>query len=292
MDIFNRTWIIQNALEEIPQYSKGELTIRGLHYRLVARGMTNSFQHYKRVVSAMIKARWDGTISFDSFSDFEREVLGETKSAETIVQDEIESTKSHIKYWLNNYWKNRWENQPIYPEVFVEKKALQGILSQPCEEMDVALSACKGYPSLTFLKEASERFRIAVLKNKRPVILYFGDYDPSGEDIPRSIEQNLYDMGVRVEVKRISLLKQQVIEWNLPPAPAKISDSRTANWDGLGQVELDAVHAPKLKSLCLNAIKDVFDADLYDELMKTETEEREDYRGQLKEFIKNEFKND
>ena len=43
-DQFTKSWIIANALEEIQNYEKGILTIRGLHYRLVARGMTNSIQ--------------------------------------------------------------------------------------------------------------------------------------------------------------------------------------------------------------------------------------------------------
>jgi hypothetical protein len=285
MDEFNRNWIIQNALEEIPQYEEGVLTIRGLHYRLVARGMTNTVQHYKRVVAAMIVARWDGRVSFDTFSDNDREVLGETSFEETNVEDEVESTKRHVKYWLENYYKNRWENQVYYPEIFIEKKALQGVFEPTCNEMDVALSACKGYPSLTFLKDASIRFKKARSEGKKLIILYFGDYDPSGEDIPRSIKQNLWDMGVTVELRRISLLEQQVIDWNLPPAPAKKTDSRTANWDGLGQVELDAVHPNKLRKLCSEAINEVFDEDLYSELQKQEDEERIEYRSILKQFV-------
>lgn len=290
MDKFNRNWITQNALEEIPQYEKGVLTIRGLHYRLVARGMTNSFQHYKRVVAAMIKARWDGLISFDTFSDNDREVIGETDYSETSPEEEAQRTKNTINYWLKNYYKNRWENQPYYPEVFIEKKALQGVFQQPCETMEVSLSPCKGYPSLTFLKDASDRFKKARRERKKPIILYFGDYDPSGEDIPRSIEQNLYDMGVTVEVRRISLLEQQVLDWNLPPAPAKKTDSRTANWEGLGQVELDAVHPDKLRRLCLDSIQELFNEELHEELLEQESKEKEVYQGILKQFIIDELK--
>lgn len=289
MDKFTRTWIIQNALEEIPKYEKGILTIRGLHYRLVARGMTNTIQHYKRVVAAMVKARWEGQISFDTFSDNDRETLGETDYSETSPEEEAESTKSTIKYWLHTYHKNRWENQPYFPEVFIEKKALQGVFQKPCEQMDVALSPCKGYPSLTFLKDAADRFKKARRERKIPIILYFGDYDPSGEDIPRSIKENLYNMGVTVEVKRISLLEEQVIEWNLPPAPAKKTDSRTANWEGLGQVELDAVHPDKLRRLCLDAIDEVFDEELHDELMIQEEEEKTEYQSILKKFVAEEL---
>lgn len=142
------------------------------------------------------------------------------------------------------------------------------------------------YPSLTFLNEATQRFREAEERGKMPVILYFGDYDPSGEDIPRAIEENIRKLGCEsIEVRRIALMKHQVLNWNLPPAPAKETDSRTANWDGLGQVKLDAVMPEKLQRLCTDAIEELFDRSLYDELNEQESEERSEYREKLREFV-------
>lgn len=284
-DQFNKAWIIANALEEIPNYAPGILTIRGLHYRLVARGMTNTIQHYKRVVSAMTSARWEGLVDFRTFSDNDRDVLGQTKSAPTDVDEAIDMAKRQVKAWMENYFKNKWENQPIYPEVFIEKKALQGVFASVCDRKRIALSPCKGYPSLTFLYEAAQRFKAANEQGKQCVILYFGDYDPSGEDIPRSVQQNLEAMGANVEVRRVALMEDQVVEWKLPPAPAKTTDSRTANWDGLGQVELDAVEPKKLQRICEEAIDELFNEDLYDELLDQQTDERRMYRSELKVFV-------
>ena len=80
-------------------------------------------------------------------------------------------------------------------------------------------------------------------------------------------------------------MEDQVKEWRLPPAPTKKTDSRTANWDGLGQVELDAVRPEKLISLCQNAIDELFDYDLLRELEAEEAEEKEEYQKALKEFV-------
>lgn len=71
-DGFTRKWIIENSVEILQRYEAGVLTLRGLYYQLVSMGMTNSISHYKRVVSAMIDARWDGVVDFDAFSDRER----------------------------------------------------------------------------------------------------------------------------------------------------------------------------------------------------------------------------
>lgn len=284
-DIFTREWIIEKSLGIIKRYERGVLTLRALHYQLVASGMTNTMQHYKRVVAAMIQARWEGLVDFEAFSDHDREKLGDTPWEATDLDSEIDKAKRNIKAWMNYYFKNKWENQPFYPEVWIEKKALQGVFEKPCNDARVALCPCKGYPSLTFVYEAAQRFKQVESDGKQPIILYFGDYDASGEDIPRSIEENLRKMGVEVEVRRIALMEHQVLEWGLPPAPTKETDSRAANWDGLGQVELDAVEINQLRGLIRDSIADIFDEDLYDELKDTESEEKEEYIKQIRQFV-------
>lgn len=286
-DNFGKNWIIQNAIEELRNYAPGELTVRGLHYRLVGRGMPNTMRHYKRVVSNMADARWDGDVEFYAFSDNERAMIGNTDYKETDVDEKIRSAKTQLRLWMRNYNKNRWENQPYYPEVFIEKKALQNLFQKPCDSMDVALGACKGHPSLTFLYDTAIRMNKARDEGKNPIILYFGDYDATGENIPETIVNNLSRLDCEVELKRILLMEDQVIEWNLPIAPSKSSDSRVAAWDGLGQVELDAVEPRELQRICEEAIREIFDYDLYADLIDQEESEREQYRDDLKFFVNN-----
>lgn len=285
-DIFTRDWIIENSVDILSNYEPGVLTIRGLHYQLVSRGMTNDIQHYKRVVAATGQARWDGIIRFDAFSDRDRALACNTIADPVDLEEEESTAKRQIKLWMEHYYRNKWENQPYYPEVFIEKKALEGVFYKPCLAHGIALGACKGYPSLTFLHDAAIRFQEAVDHGKMPIILYFGDYDPSGEDIPRALKENIMKLGCEeIEVRRISLVEDQVIAWHLPPAPTKVTDSRSANWDGLGQVELDAVKPEKLIELLNDAVADIFDEELYDELKDIEKEERETYVADMKEYV-------
>jgi hypothetical protein len=287
-DEFTRKWITDNAIEIVSRYKKGILTIRGLHYQLVSIGMTNDIRHYKRVVSAMIEARWAGLIDFDAFSDNDRAMIGRTDYEDVNLDSEIEKGKKQVEAWMKAYFKNRWQNQPYYPEVLIEKKALQGVFQGVCNNNSVALGACKGYPSLTFLNEATGRLKEAEDVGKIPIIIYFGDYDPSGEDIPRSIKENIIRLGCEsIEVRRIALMHEQVVDWKLPPAPVKVGDSRSANWNGLGQVELDAVKPEKLQKLCQDAIDAIFDRKLYNDLKELEETEREGYQFELREFVSN-----
>lgn len=289
-DQFNRKWIIENAIDVLSNYEDGVLTIRGLHYQLVSRGMTNDIQHYKRVVAATGEARWRGEISFNAFSDRDRYLACETEAEPSVYDDKVEKAKQQVRAWMTEYYLNRWENQTYYPEVFIEKKALEGVFIKPCEKYGIALGACKGYPSLTFLHDATNRFKEASWRGQKPVIIYFGDYDPSGEDIPRALAENIRSLGCpEIEVRRIALNEWQVIDWKLPPAPTKVTDSRSAKWDGLGQVELDAVKPERLISLLDSAVNDIFDEGLHKELLGREMVERGEFRRELKRFVEEEL---
>ena len=289
-DQFTKQWIIENAIDVLSNYEDGVLTIRGLHYQLVSRGMTNDIQHYKRVVAATGDARWRGLISFNAFSDRDRYLACETEAEPSILGDKIDKAKEQVRLWATNYYLNQWENQTYYPEVFIEKKALEGVFYKPCKYHGIALGACKGYPSLTFLHDATQRFKEASSRGQKPIIIYFGDYDPSGEDIPRALQENIRSLGCpEIELKRVALKEWQVIDWKLPPAPTKVTDSRSASWDGLGQVELDAVKPEVLISLLEHTVRDLFDENLHDELMLRESEEREYFKAELKRYVQEEL---
>jgi len=286
MDQFTRDWIIKNAKEILEEYYEG-MTVRQLHYRLVSRGMTNDLQHYKRVVGAMVKARWNGTVHFSDFIDRDRSMYGETTQDEIDLNDKIDKGKHQVKAWMESYRLNRWSNQENYVEVWIEKKALQGVFESPCLFNDVGLAPCKGYPSLSFLYEALPRFKKAIETGKTPIILYFGDYDPSGQNIPETIKENLSKMGVDVILKPIALNQDQIKEMNLPGVPAKTTDSRSNNWTGGNVVELDAIEPKTLKKMCEKSIREHFNTDLFDELKIKESEEKQQYTQALKDYVRN-----
>ncbi len=285
MSEYTKEWITQNSIKILEGYFTA-ITVRQLYYRLVAaHGMTNDVSHYKKVVNAMIDARWKEIVEFEAFIDRERSMYGETEAEPVDLSDKIERGKEQVKAWMEAYHLNRWENQPEYIEVWIEKKALQGVFESPCMRFAVGLAPCKGYPSLTFVNDANKRFTEAIERNQTPIILYFGDYDPSGEDIPRAVADNLSRMGCDVEVERVALNQHQITEMNLPSVPAKLTDTRTKNWNGAGVVELDAVEPNILTEMVASAIRQHFDSSLHAELKERESTEREQYQKALKEFV-------
>lgn len=264
-----------------------QITLRGLHYALVSRGMPNTLHDYKRLGSAMTDARWKGLLSFKAFTDNDRMVLGGCDMYRENVEEQVAFAMQLIQNKLNPNWlrHGRWADQPEYVEVWIEKNALRSTFADVCNKKNVVVFPCKGYPSLTWLDKAKDRFDEAEHEEKDCTIIYFGDYDPSGEDIPRSLGDNLERMGSDITVERVALLHDQVIEWELPPAPTKRGDTRSVNWDGIGQVELDAVKAfkpGKLEELCSAAISDHFDRDIRRNVIKDQKEDRKEYISKLK----------
>lgn len=95
-DEFTRDWIIENSVEILSRYEPGVLTIRALHYQLVSIGMTNTLQHYKRVVAAMEVARWDGlNRSKKGFLTVVFEEKGNPNSVRLFTQTELERFKPY-----------------------------------------------------------------------------------------------------------------------------------------------------------------------------------------------------
>ena len=64
-------------------------------------------------------------------------------------------------------------------------------MEKVCKPLDVPYFSCKGYPSVTELWEGAQRMIRYAEEGSQPVILYFGDHDPTGVLIPEKIQSPL-----------------------------------------------------------------------------------------------------
>jgi len=137
------------------------------------------------------------------------------------------------------YHRNVWETQPQYLEVWLEKDALAGIFEDVLNPYRVSLNVGRGYDGWSSIKNAADRYAGA-----KVIVLYFGDFDPSGLDMPRSLRDRIGWFGEPPEVIKCALTAQDVREYRLPPQMVKKSDTRAARFiaeHGEGCVELDAL---------------------------------------------------
>ena len=245
-----------------------ELTLRQAYYQLVARGyIPNNERSYKNIGALINDGRLAGLIDWYSITDRTRNIRRNShwKNPSEIIDSARQS-----------YRLDKWKDQPVYIEVWVEKDALVDVVGMACRDLDVPYFSCRGYTSQSEMWMAAMRF-IAQRSRSERVIIHLGDHDPSGIDMTRDIQERLDLFGADVEVKRIALTMEQIRKYNPPPNPAKITDSRCGGYIskyGDESWELDALEPKVITGLIRKEVRQYMDKDLYDEVCRKEEEDK------------------
>jgi hypothetical protein len=269
----NSLAIIENANQIIEEYNADglELTLRQLYYQFVSRGLIpNSDVEYKKLGSIINDARLAGLIDWEAIVDRTR----------NLRQNSHWSNASEILYGAAKQFQlNKWENQPNYCEVWIEKDALVGVIEKPCRETDVAFFSCRGYTSQSEMWAAAQRLRRHSDAGQTVTIFHLGDHDPSGVDMSRDIQDRLSMLseGAPITLERIALTMAQIKKYNPPPNPAKLTDSRCQGYiseHGDKSWELDALEPRVLIKLVTDNTLSLRDEDLWDEMKEKEDAEK------------------
>ena len=178
-----------------------------------ARLATNA---YAKVIDLTVTCRLAGLISLDSILD-DTALLGTTQYACPI--------ETYLLLQVNEYRSNWFEKQKYYVECWLEKRALSRIFQSITDAYGVYLSVSGKYPSLAQVKSAIDRFEDY---DKPKVILYFGDLDPTGKDMPRYLREMFSELGCTdVTIEEITVNVSDVENYGLPKIPLKSKDKRT-----------------------------------------------------------------
>jgi len=232
------------------------LTLRQAYYQLVSANLVpNTEKSYKKVGTAVSNGRLAGLIDWDAIEDRVRQpkVQAEWDSLEELVEDALQSFRLP-----------RLSGQRTYAELWVEKDALAGVLSPIANEYHVTLMVNRGYSSQSAMYEAAQRIEACMddYECEEAVVFYLGDLDPSGEDMVRDIGARLSLFGCMAEVEKIALTIDQVREYNLPPNPAKLTDTRAAAFIakyGTESWEVDALPPAVLQQVIRESLDDALD---------------------------------
>ncbi len=272
--------IIEQANDIIDEYLDDgfKLTLRQLYYQFVARDLVdNTQQSYSRLGSIINDGRLAGLINWGAIEDRTRELK---------KNSHWDSPAEILNACAEDYAIDKWQNQPYRIEVWIEKEALSGVIEPTCEELDIPFFSCRGYTSQSEMWVASNRLRQHSKNGQEVVILHFGDHDPSGIDMTRDIIDRLRVFNVRLELRRLALNMDQIEEFNPPPNPAKMTDSRFAGYVveyGDESWELDAIEPKTMAGLIASEVKKLRDEDVW--LASCEQENIE--RGHLAELADN-----
>lgn len=255
-----------------------KLTLRQLYYQLVSRDVIpNKQTEYTKLSNILKEGRMGGIVDWDAIEDRLR-----IPSVPASWNDPQEAMESLIEQFM----LPRMNGQPNYIEVWVEKDALSGVLKRVTEKYHIPILVNRGYSSVSAMFDAYQRFRYGIKQileyghdGSEVIILYLGDFDPSGIDMIRDIKDRILEFSTKhydyfpLSVIPVALTREQIIKYKPPKNPAKISDPRAKEFiskHGSASWEVDALPPNILNLLLESAIKKHVDLDLYKSIVSKE----------------------
>lgn len=229
------------------------MTVRQIYYQLVSRQVVeNNRNRYQSVSDALVRARKDGCIPWEWIEDRLRRprTVSMWESLEDFTDDA-----------LSQYRLDVWMTQRQYVEIWLEKDALSGIFEDILKPYGITLNVGRGYDGWSSIHRAAQRYNG---RKMSPIILYFGDFDPSGEDMAESLVKRLEEMGSTVHLFKCALTLDDIRRYNLPSDFAKKTDSRSAKFiekNGDISVELDALPMSVLRERLIEEVEKIIDLE-------------------------------
>lgn len=252
------------------------LTVRQLYYQMVARDhIPNNLRSYKRLVNHCANGRRAGLLDWAHLEDTARRTL--YPPSWNSPADIVESAAAQFRI-------DRWQDQEWRVLVMIEKEALAGVFRNPCRQHHVRLYPNRGYTSLSYMYDVGRLLHSMAWQGLKVALVYFGDHDPSGMDMDRDIQDRLgmFSRWTEFDFRRIALTMEQINQYNPPPDPAKLTDSRASGYIaeyGTSSWELDALTPQVLVNLLDDVIMDYKDQDIWEETIDRENEMRSELEG-------------
>jgi hypothetical protein len=223
------------------------MTVRQVFYQLVVRGaIEKTEEQYQGTVIRLLTDLWvSGRVPFGWIVD---------ESRRRIVNRTYNTIADAARSTAECYRRNAMHTCPDYVEVWSEKEALAGVIRSAADDYDVPVITSKGMPSITQLYGSATEIARAARVGKRTFVYQFGDHDPSGVLIPKTIESRLHQFCGKFNcappaIERVALTREQIEEFDLPTRPTKREGNRHAKSFAGDSVELDALPPDKLREL-------------------------------------------
>ncbi|MBA7627162.1 hypothetical protein ES703_34624 [subsurface metagenome] len=260
-------------------------TLRQIFYRLVAALLIpNTEVTYKSLSRATVVAREEAIIDPLAFQDRIRTSQGGDYGYNS-PDDFIESALADLRDSPGQYTRLMWTTQQRMPIIWLEKDALFTPITTIAGQYRVKVYAARGYSSFTAVYEAAQAIDGAMPTK----VLQLTDFDPSGEDMVRDLEDRLTRYGASdFEVTKIALTSDQVRTLGLPPMPAKTSDPRYERFAasyGEEVVELDAIPPDELERIVSAAIEELIDRDAWNAEAEKAEQEKEEAQRRIDELL-------
>jgi hypothetical protein len=261
------------AMYEIAE-AANPITGRGIGYKLFTQGLIPSMarSEMQRVYRLLKEAREQELIPWAWIVD-------ETRDLERVST--WDDPEEYVRAVSRSYRRDLWNQQPVRVEVWSEKGTIRGVLDPVLDEFGVGFRVMHGFSGATTV------YTVAQDDDGRDlIVLYVGDYDPSGlcmseRDLPERLDR--YGGG-HVFLKRIALVRGQLAGLPSFPAYDKKRDPRYkwfAENFGTRCWELDALDPNDLRDIVRQAIEAEIDWEEWTRCSEIEKAERASLREVL-----------
>lgn len=243
-------------------------TVRGVCYRLFVDGVIDSMRtsNTKRVSRLLTDAREEGMIPWEWIVDEQREL--ERRASWRDPAQYVHAVRC-------SYRRDFWAEQPRRVEVWSEKGTIRGVLKPVLEQYGVGFRVMHGFGSATSIHDVADDG-----DGRDLVVLYVGDWDPSGlymseRDLPERITK--YG-GDHVLIRRIALTSEDLDGLPSFPAKSKSKDSRFRWFSetyGARCWELDAMHPNDLRKRVEDAVEAEIEPEAWGRCERAQEAEQE-----------------
>ena len=272
---------VLSILKELDEYKP--LTVRQIFYQRVGKGwIANTASRYSDTGDIIKHGRYDGYIPEEDIED------------KTRAKYDLSGWSDHETYLdalfeqgLKNYHRDLLQTQPKYLEIWIEKNALSSIFINVAQRYTIPVHVTQNNSTSNLYKYKN---RLQRHTNQQPVILFFSDFDPQGDNMLDAAHKTLETkIGVQgVEYKQIALRNGDIERYGLFQdfKGLKEKDPLTSNFrwkygEDVVPAELDALTPVVMKQVLEDAIINELDMDAYRE---EQAEEEKDF-SILKEKI-------
>ena len=159
-------------------------TVRQVFYQLVVRNAIEKTEaeYQGTVIRMLTDMRLSGEVPWGWIVD---------ESRRTRVTQTFNSINDALEDTAKTYRRSALRDCASYVEIWCEKEALSGIIWDAASEYDVPVVVSKGMPSLTQVYASFQSIKRAARVGKCSYLYQFGDHDPTGCLIPKSIQRRL-----------------------------------------------------------------------------------------------------
>jgi hypothetical protein len=208
LDLIEEMYAISEAAQPI--------TGRGVGYKLFVAGLIPSMEkkEMQRVYRLLKEAREQDIIPWECIVD-------ETRAIERIST--WSNPAEYARCVAQSYRRDFWDQQPHRVQVWSEKGTVRGLLRPVLDDYAVGFNPVHGFTTATSAHDTAEDD-----DGRPPIILYVGDYDPSGmnmseHDLPTRFAKY---QGDHIKLKRTALTLKQTTRLPSFPATDKKDDTR------------------------------------------------------------------